>query len=92
LAVSTSLLWTIVFIVAIVVGLLAYLVIKTTKRQVFTGSEGMIGKVATVKSESMVYVNGALWKAVCDVPMTPGAKVKIEAVDSLTLKVKLIES
>lgn len=92
LAVSISMLWTVVLFVGVIVGLLAWLVIRTASRQVATGQEGMIGKIAVVKSSGMVYVNGALWKAEGSVDLVPGSKVKIYAVESLTLKVKLIES
>lgn len=92
LAVSKSLLATVVLAVGVIVGLLAWLVVRTASRQVFTGNEGMIGKIAVVKSNGMVYVDGALWKAEASADLVPGSKVKIYAVESLTLKVKLIES
>ncbi len=56
------------------------------------GTEGMLGKVVEVKqwekNEGRVFVNGELWSAVSDAPLTKGDKAIIERVDGLTLKVK----
>ena len=92
LAVSKSLLVTVVLVVGVIVGLLAWLIIRTATRQVFTGKEGMLGKTAIVRSNGMVYVDGALWQAISETELVPGSKVKIYAIEDLTLKVKLIES
>jgi membrane-bound ClpP family serine protease len=56
------------------------------------GVMGMIGKVGEIKrwnnTEGQVLVNGELWKAVCDVPLTQGSKAVILDVEGLTLKLK----
>jgi len=52
----------------------------------------MLGKVGEIKqyqqTEGQVFVNGELWRALSDVPLLPGDKVIIQAVDGLTLRVK----
>jgi membrane protein implicated in regulation of membrane protease activity len=56
------------------------------------GVRGMIGKVVEIKrwnkTEGQVLVNGELWRAVCDVPLTQGSKAVILDIDGLTLKLK----
>jgi len=57
---------------------------------------GMIGKVVEIKrwnkSEGQVLVNGELWNAVCDVPLTQGSKAVILDIEGLTLKLKSHEN
>ena len=61
------------------------------KRKSVCGVTGMLGKVGEVKqwkkNEGKVFVNGELWKAVSDVPLSPGDRVVIQKVEGLTLKV-----
>lgn len=88
LQVSKSLLITVSLIVGIVVGLVIWLVVKAAKRQPFTGDAGMIGKIAEVRKQGFVYVDGALWKMESDEELEPGTKVEVIGVDKLMLKVK----
>ena len=64
---------------------------KGRKRQSVCGASGMLGKVGAVKqwkkNEGKVFVNGELWKAVSDVPLSPGDRVVIQNVVGLTLEV-----
>jgi membrane-bound serine protease (ClpP class) len=66
--------------------------IKDRKRKSVCGVTGMLGKVGEIKqyqqTEGQVFVNGELWRALSDVPLLPGDKVIIQAVDGLTLRVK----
>jgi len=66
--------------------------IKDRKRKSVCGVTAMLGKVGDIKqwqeNEGQVFVNGELWKALSDVPLLPGDKVIIQAVDGLTLRVK----
>ena len=52
----------------------------------------MLGKVAEVKqwqaSEGRIFVNGELWRAVSDVPLSTGDKAIVQNVEGLTLRVK----
>lgn len=92
LRVSTSVLWTVVITVGVIVGLAGWLVIKAQRTQPFSGNEGMVGKTATVRTKTLVYVDGALWKAVAvdGGELEVGSKVEIVSVDSLLLKVRKV--
>ncbi|KAA3632070.1 MAG: nodulation protein NfeD [Calditrichaeota bacterium] len=90
LQVSYSVLISVVTVVGVLLAAALYLLVKDSKRQVFIGNEGMIGKIAEARSEGMVFVNGALWKAEADAPLSKGDKVQIESVENLKLKVKKI--
>ena len=50
----------------------------------------MIGKVVEIKrwdkTEGQVLINGELWMAVCEVPLTVGSKAEIRGIEGLILK------
>jgi membrane-bound serine protease (ClpP class) len=66
--------------------------IKNRNKKSKYGVTGMIGKVVEVrqwnKTEGQVLVNGELWRAVCDVPLTVGDRAEIIDISGLTLKLK----
>ena len=66
-------------------------ILKKRKRSV-SGAAGMIGEIGEVKewnkTEGKVFVHGELWNATSEVPLSPGDKAIIQAVDRLILKVK----
>jgi len=86
----------IVFSVSISLGLLlllvGYLVARTYRRQVSTGSEGMIGEVGEARTElnpsGTVFASGELWKATSAEPIEKGAEVVIEKVEGIHLRVR----
>ncbi|MFH2049596.1 MAG: nodulation protein NfeD [bacterium] len=88
--ISKSVLIMVVLFVGVIAALAAYIVIKAQKRKPFTGEEGMVGKIAEVRTMDMVYVNGALWKAEFTDEVKKGDKVEVIGMDKLTLKVKKI--
>ena len=92
LKISIAFLITITLIMAALFALVAWLVIKAHKRVVAIGGEGMAGKIASVRTADMVYLDGALWKAQCDQPLVPGEKVEVVSVDKLLLKVKKLNA
>ncbi len=65
--------------------------IRAQKRKPTTGVSGLIGQIAIAKTplelEGTVFVEGELWKAISDQPVQAGERVKILAVEHLTLKV-----
>ncbi|MCK4856488.1 MAG: nodulation protein NfeD [candidate division Zixibacteria bacterium] len=71
-------------------------IIKSHRKQVTTGFEGLVGqqgKVSeTIDDEGMVYVAGALWYAVASERIERGEKVEILSGENRTLKVKRINS
>ena len=56
------------------------------------GVTGMIGKAVEIKrwdkTEGQVLINGELWKAVCEVPLSVGGKAIIQDVEGLILRLK----
>jgi membrane-bound ClpP family serine protease len=70
---------------------LFWLILRGRKKSNY-GVMGMIGKVVEIKrwnkTEGQVLVNGELWRAVCDVPLTQGSKAVILDIEGLTLKLK----
>lgn len=64
------------------------------KRQAITGAEGMVGKIAVVKSWSgrrgRVVIDGELWTATSSHPLSPGDTASVEHVDGLTLRLKTL--
>ena len=65
--------------------------IKDRKRRSVCGVTGMLGKVGEIKywkeSEGKIFVNGELWRAVSDSPLSAGDRVVIQNVDGLTVNV-----
>ncbi len=75
-----------IFVFAVSAGIRAQL------RRPATGSEGLIGQVGVARTplapEGQVFVRGEIWKAVADGgTIAEGERVRVVAVDSLTLKV-----
>jgi membrane protein implicated in regulation of membrane protease activity len=85
----TTLFW-FVGVVAVVVIAAGYLVVKAQRQKPFSGDKGMVGKTAEVRKPNLVYVDGALWKAVSSdgAPLEIGSIVEIVSMDKLTLTVK----
>jgi membrane-bound serine protease (ClpP class) len=85
-------------------GFLAFAVdraVRARRRPVRTGWEEMVGAAAVVREPldpvGMVYVEGALWRAKLEDgadrrALDRGARVRVEAVDGLTLKVRPVEA
>jgi len=65
--------------------------IKDRKRKSVCGVPGMLGKVGEVKqwqeTEGQVFVNGELWRAVSEFPLSAGDRVVVQKVDRLTVTV-----
>jgi len=66
------------------------------RRKSMSGVTGMLGQVGEVKEWSetngKIFIHGELWNAISEVPLSPGDKAIIKAVDGLTLKVKPISN
>ena len=77
------------FIEHVVLPLIWY--IKDRKKRSVCGVTGMLGKVGEIKywkeSEGQIFVNGELWRAVSDFPLSAGDRVVIQNVDGLTVNV-----
>lgn len=92
LQVSLSVIITVAICTALLLVLVVGLIVRSHKKQVATGFEGMVGKVGRVAEridkEGLVYVAGALWKAVSDTPIEAGEKVKVVSGEHQTLIVE----
>ena len=77
------------FIEHVVIPLIWF--IKDRKRRSICGVTGILGKVGEIKywkeSEGKIFVNGELWRAVSDFPLSAGDRVVIQNVDGLTVNV-----
>ena len=92
LKVSLSVLIMVSIFVGVIAALVIFLVVKAHKHKPFTGEAGLVGKVAEVRKDGMVYVDGALWKCEGAEGLERGSKVEIIGMDKLILKVKLLNS
>ena len=88
--------WTVILpTVGATAGLVAWAVsagVRAMRRRPVTGSAGMIGRLAVARSvlepEGQVTVDGEIWSAVSEGGAIPaGEKVRVTAVEGLTLKV-----
>ncbi len=68
------------------------LALKSHRKKVTTGAEGLVGEVGTAESslklEGRVKVHGEIWKARCDVPLSKGKKIRVVRVAGLLLEVE----
>jgi membrane-bound ClpP family serine protease len=71
-------------------------VIKDRKRRSVCGEAGMLEKVGEVRywqeSAGQVFVNGELWRAVSEFPLSAGDRVVVQKVDRLTVTVIPLKS
>lgn len=68
--------------------LLIAFVVKAHKRKPTTGREGLIGAEGDVRPGGMVFLQGALWTAECEEPLSPGDRVKVLSVENMKIKVR----
>jgi membrane-bound serine protease (ClpP class) len=92
LQVSKSILISVSVFVGAIAALVIWVVVKAQKSRPFIGESGLIGKIAEVRQNGMVYVDGALWKADGVEGLDRGTKVEIIGLDKLILKVKIKNS
>ncbi len=91
LQISKSIIFTVAFCVAAFIVFALGFVVKSYRRQVTTGFEGMVGQIGkvreTIDGEGMVFVAGALWRAVADEKIEKGEKVRVLSGEHTTLRV-----
>lgn len=92
-------LWVII-LVAMIIAIFAvtgvWLALRSRNRPVTTGQEGLIGRLAEVRQrldpEGMVFVEGALWRAVCENGTAEaGEWVRVTGIYALRLTVRRLE-
>ena len=73
-------------------ALVAGLVYRSRSRRPMTGSSGLIDEIGVVKTPltptGRIQVHGELWFARCRTPVATGQRVRVTAVDRLTLEVE----
>ncbi|HID93874.1 MAG TPA: nodulation protein NfeD [bacterium (Candidatus Stahlbacteria)] len=69
-------------------------VFLTRRKKVVTGDKGLIGEIGKalerIAPEGRVFIHGEIWKATSSVPIKKGEKVRVVAVEGLTLRVEKI--
>jgi membrane-bound serine protease (ClpP class) len=77
---------------SIITALLLTLVVRARRNKVETGREGMIGEtgaaITALSPEGKVFVHGEYWDAVAVGPVPAGARVRVTAIERLTLTVE----
>lgn len=73
------------------------MVIRTQRRPVTSGQEGMLGKtgeaIEPIREKGRVFVHGENWQACSDQPIAAGSSIEVvQVMDGLKLKVKAIET
>lgn len=92
LRISLSVLITVVVLVSLTAFGMIWLVIKAHRNRPTMGEAGMVGKNGTMRTNNMVYIDGALWKVSSDEDLAAGDKVEVVGMDKLILNVKKVES
>jgi membrane-bound serine protease (ClpP class) len=92
LRVSLSVLITVAVLVGLTAAAMLWLVVKAHRHRPVSGSDSMTGKTGKMRTNNMMYVDGALWKVDSDEELTAGDAVEVIGMDKLILKVKKIES
>jgi membrane-bound serine protease (ClpP class) len=88
--------WTVMVPTISLVGgffvVVAGLVFRSRIRRPMTGESGLIGETGVVRTPltptGRIQVHGELWFARCRTPLTTGQRVRVTAVDGLTLEVE----
>jgi len=66
-------------------------VFRSHLRRPLTGDAGLVGQIGIVKTpltpKGRIQVHGELWFARCPLPVATGQRVRVTAVDGLTLEV-----
>lgn len=92
LRVSLEAIVSLAVVALLVVGLLMFLVVRSHRRQVSTGAEGLLHEQGEVRSalapRGKVFVHGELWNAVAAEPVAVGQTVEVTGIDHMTLTVR----
>ncbi len=67
---------------------LVSLVVRARANKVITGTSSMVGEIGVTCGEGQILIRGEYWKAVSEAPVEAGNRVRVTAVDGLTLKIQ----
>jgi membrane-bound serine protease (ClpP class) len=91
IAISNSVIITLIILILFIVFIIARLVIKDFKKKPETGMEKLLGMQAQVKfwenGRGKVFINGEFWNAVSEDDLKPGDDVKVTSYKDMTLYV-----
>jgi membrane-bound serine protease (ClpP class) len=77
---------------AIITAFLVALVVRARRNKVVTGDKGMIGlegeSITPLQPAGKIFVRGEYWDAISSAPVSPGARVRVTAVEGLKLVVE----
>jgi membrane-bound serine protease (ClpP class) len=83
----------VVTLTALIGGFWAFAIgkaIAVRRRPVSVGPEEIVGMEGVVRDDGHVFVHGELWRARSGEQLDPGARVKVDGLDGLTLDVHRI--
>lgn len=79
---------------AAITTFLAAVVIRTHRRRVKTGAEGLIGEqgkvIKSLKPKGKVFIHGEVWNAISEEPINKGGTIEVIRVEGMRLIVKRI--
>lgn len=74
----------------------AFLVLRAQFRRPLVGAEALVGQIGVVRQtiapRGKVFLNGELWNAVASTPIPEGVRVRVVAVEGLTLSVAAVDA
>ncbi len=80
---------------AAIFGLLTAIVIRSHRRKVVTGEEGLVGEIGVADTDlnpaGKVFVQGEIWDATSEEPIRKGEKVKILGLENFKLSIKKLK-
>ena len=65
--------------------------LRAQRRKITTGKEGLVGEtgvVALAERGLKIQIHGEWWNASCELPLQPGMRVRVIAVDGMTLRIE----
>jgi membrane-bound serine protease (ClpP class) len=91
LQVSLSFLLPTVMTIGALIGVAAWMAVKTAPRRPVTGAEGMIGSIGIAKTDlnphGQITLHGEIWEAISQTPIRQGETAEVMSVEGLTVKV-----
>ncbi|MDF0676504.1 MAG: nodulation protein NfeD [Nitrospira sp.] len=91
LQVSLSFLLPTVMTIGGLIGIIAWMAVKSTRGRPVTGAEGMIGSIGIARTDlnprGQITVQGEIWEAVSQTPIRQGEAAEVMSVEGLTVKV-----
>jgi len=93
---SPAVVWPTPLAVSAIMGFVAWKVVRSRRERLVAGAQGLLGESGEALSEvgpegGEVFVHGEYWRARAATPVRRGARVRVTAVDGLTVTVVAVE-